>query len=243
MVGGAPSVLTARTALAGFLAVALVVYYAGHESLPNISNDWDVALLVCVLLPAAFALVYLALPLRHARGLLIVALAFAALTVVLHGAELDVAANFTKLTTMTLLGFWFLSYFESLSWVVLVAAIIPLVDSYSVFWGPTKTITEEQPEVFTALSIAFRFPGERASANLGLPDVLFFALFLAAAARFALRPGWTWLAMTASFGATTLLAIALNRAGLPALPLLCVGFLAPNADLVWERLRRPQAAP
>ena len=258
MVVGAPSLLAAavaerpldrrafvnaRTAAAAALTAGLVAYYAAAESLPNVSNGWDVALIIGVLIPAAFALVYLALPLRHASGLLIVGLALGALTVLLAQAGLDVAANFAKLAAMTLIAFWFLGYFESLSWVVLVAAIVPWVDAYSVFRGPTREIVEHQPEIFTALSIAFPVPGERASANLGLPDVLFFALFLGAAARFALRPGWTWLAMTASFGATTLLAIALDRAGLPALPLLCVGFLAPNADLLWRRLRtRPPEA-
>ena len=44
-------------------------------------------------------------------------------------------------------------------------------------------------------------PGENATAQLGLPDVLFFALFLGAADRFGLRVRPTWIAMHASFGA------------------------------------------
>ena len=35
--------------------------------------------------------------------------------------------------------------------------------------------------MFENLSIAFRVPGEDGGANLGPPDILFFALFLAAA--------------------------------------------------------------
>ncbi|MDX6513923.1 MAG: hypothetical protein QOE36_3427, partial [Gaiellaceae bacterium] len=69
---------------------------------------------------------------------------------------------------------------------------------------------------------------------------LFFAVFLAAAARFRLRVGWTWLAMTLSFGATVALAVWRDLNGLPALPLLSVGFLLPNVDLIWRRLRRPR---
>ena len=53
-------------------------------------------------------------------------------------------------------------------------------------------IVEEQPQIFDALSIAFPIPGEHNSAQLGLPDVLFFALFLGATVRFGLRPGLTW---------------------------------------------------
>src|SRR2546426_337212 len=80
-------------------------------------------------------------------------------------------------------------------WVVIVSLIIPWVDAYSVWKGPTKVIVTHHTHVFTALSYAFPIPGEHHAAQLGVPDVLFFALFLAAAARFVLRLGWTWLAL------------------------------------------------
>jgi hypothetical protein len=180
----------------------------------------------------------LVLPLWHARGLLVVGLGLAAVALVLEAADVNLAANFLKLAAMTLLGFAFLALFESIAWVVLVAALIPWVDAYSVWRGPTRDIVENRRELFSTLSFAFPAPGERGSANLGLPDLLFFALFLAAAARFHLRVLWTWLAMTASFGVTLVLAATLDVAGLPALPLLTVGFLAPNADLIWADLMR-----
>ena len=89
---------------------------------------------------------------------------------------------------MTLLAFWFLTFFERLSWVALVAVLIPFIDAFSVWRGPTHHIVTQRREVFTTLSFAFPVPGENASANLGLPDLLFFALFLAAAVRwFGLR--------------------------------------------------------
>jgi hypothetical protein len=98
-------------------------------------------------------------------------------------------------------------------------------------------IVTHHEHVFTTLSYAFPVPGEHTAANLGLPDILFFALFLAASVRFGLRPGLTWLAMTASFGATIAIAVARDLGGLPALPLLSLAFLAPNADLLWRRMR------
>jgi hypothetical protein len=58
-----------------------------------------------------------------------------------------------------------------------------------------------------------------------------------------LRPGWTWLALTASFGVTIALAVAFSLGGLPALPLLSVGFLLPNADLLWKNLRAARTEP
>ena len=226
-------------ALLGVVAV-LAAYDVVHARLWDASDWWDVAFIAAVLIPATFVLVWLALPLRTARGLLPVGLALAVLTAVLHVAGWNTPENIVKLFSVTLIGFWFLGYFETTAWVVLVAFIIPWVDAYSVWKGPTKVIVTHHAHVFTTLSYAFPIPGEHTAANLGLPDLLFFALFLAASARFALRPAWTWLALTASFGATIAIAVALELGGLPALPLLSLGFLGPNADLLWKRLRHPR---
>jgi hypothetical protein len=79
------------------------------------------------------------------------------------------------------------------------------------------------------------------SAGLGLPDVLFFSLFLAAAVRFGLRRKMTWLALVGSLGLTTALAVyadPFKTSGLPALPGISLAFLLVNADLIWRRLRR-----
>ena len=58
-------------------------------------------------------------------------------------------------------------------------------------------------------------------------------LFLASAARLDLRPRATWAATTASFGLTMALSYVFDAA-LPALPLLSLGFLAANGDLLWR---------
>jgi len=181
------------------------------------------------------------LPWWNARGLFLVGASFALLAVLLTLADANAAANFAKLFAVVAIGFWFLRWFETAAWVVLVAVIIPWVDAYSVWRGPTKHILAHQQELFTNLSFAFPIPGEHASANLGLPDLLFFSVFLAASARFRLRPAWTWLALTASFGATMALVVAFDLTGLPALPLLSLAFLAPNADLLWKRIRPRRA--
>jgi hypothetical protein len=228
---------------AAVLAVfgALVAWYAAVDSLPDFALWLDVTTAAVALIPATFALVWLALPWRDAHWALAAGAASAVAVFVLDRVGLDAAANFGKLAATTLLAWWFLSYFERLSWVVIVAAIIPLVDSISVWRGPTRHIVEERPEVFGALSYAFPVPDE-GSFQLGLPDLLFFALFLGAAARWALRVPLTWMALVASFGVTMALAIyvdPLDLGGLPALPLLSVAFLLANADLLWTRLRRP----
>jgi hypothetical protein len=239
-VGGTAALLTPRLAAGAALVGSLLAYYLARDSLPNISGGWDRALIVALLIPAMFALILVGLPLRHARPvqLLLVGLALAVLAFSLEAGDFKIAANFAKLAAMTALGFAFLELFESVAWVVLVALLIPWVDAYSVWRGPTRTIVEEQRELFTTISIAFPVPGEAGSANLGLPDVLFFALFLAAAERFRLRVVWTWVALVMSFGVTLILATVVDAAGLPALPLLSLAFLVPNADILWRQLPR-----
>lgn len=236
MVGRAPALLAVLTLLA--------VYYAVSERLFELPAWGDVAFLSFFLIPLTFLLTWLALP-AFGRveptllGGVVVALVVA--TVLLEAAGLDVAANFVKFGAVTAAGWWFLAFFEAISWVLLVALLIVPVDIFSVFRGPTKVIVEQQPEVFDALSIAFPLPGENNSAQLGLPDVLFFALFLGAAVQFRLRPGATWMLMTLSFGATLALAVAFDIGGLPALPLLSATFMFANADLLLGILHQRRA--
>jgi hypothetical protein len=228
---------------AAFVALAAVlgVYYSFNESLPNLTVWWDVAVLAFLVIPAVFGLVYLALPLWSASHLLPVGLAVAVLAAALEIVGFEVAANFAKLAAVTLLAFYFLTYFETAAWVMAVALIIPWVDAYSVWRGPTQHIIEHKRSLFDKFSFAFEVPGQERTAQLGLPDLLFFALFLAATARWGLRTRLTWLALTLSFGATMALTVAFDLNGLPALPLLALGFLLPNADLLWKRMRAKNA--
>jgi hypothetical protein len=322
------------------LFVGLVAYYALFRYGPNLPTNADVVFVGFVLIPLVFGLVWFALPLRRWRGLLGAAIAFAVLAVVATRADLEVVANFAKLGAATAIAFWFLSYFENALWITLVALLIPIVDSYSVWRGPTRHIISERPEVFTALSFSFPLSGERqvflswrepfagptsyevlrepggrrndapirdenangevafaeaeldarrdyryevvalypvtnvaspeipsywrdtnsdshlqvstldrraprdlriesvdSAAKLGLPDLLFFGLFLAAADRFGLRRRATWLTMALSLGVTLAGTYFFEVDGLPALPLLAFGFLLPNLDLLWRAFR------
>jgi hypothetical protein len=240
-VGRASALLNLRAGAFALLCALLGVYYVVARSLPNLTIWWEVVILSLLVIPAVFGLVYFALPLRQARGLLASGVAVAMLAAALELVGLEVLANFAKLAAVTIIAFWFLSYFETEAWVVIVALIIPWVDAISVWRGPTKHIVTHQRELFTTFSFAFPVPGEQNTALLGLPDLLFFALFLGATARWGLRTRLTWAAMTLSFGATLGLAVAFDISGLPALPILALGFLAPNADLFWRRLHGEDA--
>jgi hypothetical protein len=211
-------------------------YYAVSEDLPALSLWADVAFLSFGLIPLTFSMVLAALPLCRADVTRLgwAAISLIAASVALEWANLDIAANFVKIAAVVAVAWWFLSFFEALSWVLLVAVLIIPVDIFSVARGPTKEIVENQPQVFNALSISFPLPGEHNSAQLGLPDVLFFSLFLAAADRFGLRVGLTWVLMALSFGATLALAVGFDISGLPALPLLSVAFVLANADHFWR---------
>jgi len=224
--------VTAFVALfAAVCAWAVIAPHTGRLAL------WPAILLVSiVILPATLLLVLIALPLWNDRRLVVAVavLAIAALVFSLTGLGLE--ANYAKLWAAVFAGWAFLRLFERLSLVVLVAFIIPLVDIFSVYQGPTKSITKHHFEVYTAVAIAFLVPGGGA-AYLGPPDVLFYALFLGAAARWNLRVNWTWAATTFMYALTVIIATAADVGGLPALPFLSVGFLGANGDLLWRAIR------
>jgi hypothetical protein len=231
-----------RIAALILVAVAVVAWDGFAPRLHPVSVWPEVAIIAAGVLPATLLLIYLALPLWSRRR--VVAIAFA---VFLVGAVLTwethhyLASNFLKLGAYACGGWMFLWVFEELAWVVLIALIIPVVDAISVAAGPTHTIVTHHIEVYTAVAVAFVAPGPNRAAGLGPPDVLFFALFLAATVRWGLRPGWTWLAMTGMYSLTLVLANATNVSGLPALPFLSAGFLLANGDLLWRRLRPRRA--
>ena len=240
--GGAASVLSRRRAAAlGVLLAGLFAYGAAAPRLPGLPSGVDVAFHAVVVFPAFAAGIWLALPLARLRSLrlILVALGAGALALGLALLDADSAANVAKLACFAVVGFGFLTLFEELWWLALVAVLVPWVDIWSVAAGPTQYVVEERPGIFERIAVAFPTPGETATVNLGPPDVIFFSLFLAAAARFALRVPATWIGMTALLAATVVLVWSWDSvAGLPALPAVCLGFLLPNADLLWQEVRK-----
>jgi hypothetical protein len=241
-VGRATALLSARRAgLLAALLSALVVYEAGARHLPGLPSGVDAAFQALVVFPAATAAVWLALPLSRAgtKTLLVLGAGAGALAIGFSVVDVDSVANVAKLACYVLFGFWFLTLFEELWWLALVAVLVPWVDIWSVAAGPTEYVVEERPGIFAEVAIGFPSPGETATVNLGPPDVVFFALFLAAAERFQLRVVATWIGMTGCLAATLVLVWSWESvAGLPALPAVCLGFLVPNADLLWREVQR-----
>jgi hypothetical protein len=226
-----------RAAAFVLVAAGVVTWDAVAPRLGEVSVWPEVAIIAAGVLPATLLLLYLALPLWSHRSTVVAGLVvFLAAAVGTWEADAHLASNFMKLAAYTCGGWAFLWFFEELGWVLLIAVIIPFVDAISVAAGPTHTIVTHHIGVYSAVAVAFVAPGGNA-AGLGPPDVLFFALFLAAAVRWRLRPGWTWLAMTGMYSLTLVIAAATNVTGLPALPFLSFGFVVANGDLLWRRLR------
>ena len=188
MVGGTASVLTRRRAwaLAALLA-ALAAYGASAEHLPDVPSGLDVALQSAGHLARLCRGDLAGAPRSRTRATDCCSwdrLGPGALAVALLVLDVDSAANVAKLACYALVGFWFLSLFEELWWMTLVAVLVPWVDIWSVAAGPTEYVVEERPGIFEKVSVAFPNPGETATVNIGPPDIVFFALFLAAADRF-----------------------------------------------------------
>ncbi|MGZ4385552.1 MAG: hypothetical protein ACXVZO_01370 [Gaiellaceae bacterium] len=356
MVGGAAALLRLRLALAAALGVVLGLYYAFSQHLPQLSDLGDVIWVGFFLSGLVFGLVLLALPLWRSRPveLVLLALALAAVSAGFLVAGLPLAASFGKLAAATLAGFWFVRFFERLSWIVIIALLVPVADTISVWRGPTHQIVTQSPRTYDAASVVFPVPGARlvelrwqkpagatpsgydvygkrgstlvrltdrpfcTSANdgcgktiffrilttpkhrrvfvvrpvsaqgahgppstisvppsidgdgnanapagppgavvdlraksrpsvsqMGVTDVFFFALFLAAAARFRLRPALAWLGMVIGLGVTMAIAVysdIFGIGGLPALPMLSLGFLLPSLDLIWKQVRSDRVA-
>ena len=236
--GRAASLLVTRRGAAFVVASAAVVTW--FVVAPHLArwSLWPAILLVSfVIIPGTLLLALIALPLWKERWQFVAAIVFALVAFGCSEAGWGLPANFAKLGAAIAAGWAFLRLFEELSWVVLVAFIIPFVDILSVWHGPTKAITQHHFGVYKAVAITFLVPGGGA-AYLGPPDVLFFALFLGAAARWQLRVNWTWVATTGMYAVTVIVATAAKVGGLPALPFLSFGFFLANGDLLWTRLRR-----
>jgi len=240
-----PTELTPRPWSAAGAAVVLIAIGALSGFAPAFSIRADIVVSAALSLTVVAWLVWTLYPLRAlGHRVLLVTLVGLLTGALLTWAELLPLANVAKVVAAAALGLWVAENLEHASWVVLVAVVSAVVDIVSVYGGPTKALLDEGPRVVGYFTVALTWSGHDAAEGytaLGVSDVVFFSLYLAAARRFALRPLASAVAMVASFVVTII--AALWWEALPALPLLSVAFLAVNADKVWA-LRaegRPEA--
>ena len=139
---------------------------------------------------------------RSGRGLLAGRARAGGLSRLLRGSPSSTSSSTWRSSSRSfVLGFWFLSYFENVAWAALVAVDHSLgrhlVVSSSGRPGRSRATSRASSSTSRSPSAS---PARNGTANLGPPDILFFALFVAAGRRFGLAPVWTWLAMTALIG-------------------------------------------
>jgi hypothetical protein len=224
-------------ALAALAAFDLAAPHIGHDvgTVAEVAGLGLISIPLATLVPRAM----LRSVSLDARLLAATAAAVAATVGLILAGYSGTPATLTKLCAASMLGLALGSLLQSAAEIVGVALLIAAVDIYSVAAGPTRVIVEHHVDVLNAFTLAFHPIGSEGDAQIGSSDFVFFAVFLAAGRRFGLRLQATWLAMTASFGATLLLSYLLDRA-LPALPLLSLSFLLVNLCPLRARLRRPR---
>ncbi|HEX5251097.1 MAG TPA: hypothetical protein VFW14_15635 [Gaiellales bacterium] len=232
-------ILRATACLAALGAVNLI---APH--LPAPSRGAQIAALALVSFPLATLFVASIAPTTlPAPKLLAIAVAAAALTAGLIAAGLEgTPATLSKLVAAACIGIALAGLLQTPAEIVAISVLIAGVDAYSVAAGPTHAIVLHHQQVLGAFTLAFHPPGTYAVAQIGASDFVFFALFSAASVRMGLRVRATWVATTASLGATMALSYVFDTA-LPALPLLSLAFLGANADLLLERTRGRRGSP
>jgi hypothetical protein len=228
-------------------AVCLAVLGAVNLAAPHLpepAQGVQIAAVALVSFPLATLVVAALAPAPTATSRLVAAaVAAAAVTAVLIAAGLEgTPATLAKLVASACLGIALAGLLQTPAEIVAIAVLIAAVDAYSVAAGPTHAIVLHHQQVLGAFTLAFHPPGTYGVAQIGVSDFVFFALFAAASVRMGLRPRATWLATTASLGATMALSYAFDAA-LPALPLLSLGFLGANADLLIERTRGRRGSP
>jgi hypothetical protein len=229
-------------AAACLAALGAVNLAAPH--LPEPGQSVQIAAVAVVSFPLATLVVAALAPApAPAPRLIAAAVAAAALTAALIAAGLEgTPATLAKLVASACLGIALAGLLQTPAEIVAIAVLIAAVDAYSVAAGPTHAIVLHHQEVLGAFTLAFHPPGTYAVAQIGVSDFVFFSLFAAASVRMGLRVGATWVATTASLGATMALSYAFDTA-LPALPLLSLAFLGANADLLLERTRGRRGSP
>ena len=187
---------------------------------------------------------------RSVRLLAVGTVALFALTMTLNVADIDVASDAAKLAFAIVLGCLVVRAIERPWWLLPVAVCVPLADAWSVFSsrGVTHAVVDKaakEPRWIDWPTLAIPLPGfdYDAFGRMGVTDFFFLALFVAAALRWNLGAGRLAVALPMSLAASI---VIVNEgwidAAIPALPLLCITFVAFAARPMWRDLRADIAA-
>lgn len=195
--------------------------------------------LVLVALVHAVALVR-----TSGRRIALLALGLAALVMALNLLAVPVASDLAKLAFGAVAGAGVVRVVERPWWLLPVAVCVPIADAWSVFSqrGVTHHVVaraKEDPAWLDWPSVAVPIAGLDYGdfGRIGITDLVFVALFVAAAARWGLGVRRTATALAVGFVATEVWAVEGSGTAIPALPLLCLAFLAVTVPALVRDLR------
>ena len=247
--------MTRRSALAAALLVALATILLALPHLPAPDSNADIRLAVYASHAVWFAGVVTfvvvvagawAAPVRVLLGGVA---ALLVLVVVLNLYDVDVASDIAKVAFGALAGTAFVRAIERPWWLLPICVLVPLADAWSVFSsrGVTHAVVErarEEPRWLDWPTIATPIAGVpyEAFGRLGIVDVLFLAVFLGAALRWSLGVRRAAPALAIGLLATSVIVVEGVDVAIPALPLLCIAFVAACAPALLRDARDARAA-
>ena len=221
---------------AALLGVPLLAlgYFLLAPQLPALSGDTQPIVCGAVGLAAIGACALAALLLREQwMGLVLLALGAGLIASALTAASVGAPANPFRALMAAALGILFARALPDRRALVALPLLVAGIDAWSVIDGPSSTLISQQPRAVDFLT--FELPtwgsGAARAGQLGLSDIVFFAMFGAWAGAFGLRRTVTAAALLGALLAALVLSVALDTA-LPVLPLLAAALLLPNADRV-----------
>lgn len=179
-----------------------------------------------------------------ARRLALVAVLALACVVLLNLLRVPIASDLAKITLGVSAGVGLVAPLDRPWWLLPISVCVPLADAWSVFSskGVTHAVVEraatqrawiDWPTIATPIAGYDYLEFGR----IGIVDILFVALFVAAAQRWQLGVGRLLVALPLAFVATTVLAYEREGQAVPALPILCLGFLACTLPALVRDLR------
>lgn len=140
-------------------------------------------------------------------------------------------ADLSRILAAACVGIALARYITSVGVVLIIVLAAIASDLFSVFAGPTRVLVQEHSPILDALLLAFPTFGSALGFGLGVSDLIFLALFVAAGRFLDLRYAATLLGLCfAAFLAVT--AGLLLQRPLPALPFIAIAFVIINADLI-----------
>ena len=119
---------------------------------------------------------------------------------------------------------------------LIVTVLYIIVDTYSVFFGPTQVIIQRGGPLLAVLTVRFPILGtERIASLVGAADFLVWAACLQAAYRFGFPYRLSFAALSLGLVGSAVVSVALQRS-VPALPLMMLAYLLVNAgQFEWRK--------